>query len=102
MKDLKIGDRVRVYSDFTGCLKGTIQYRNKDGLITLEEFPHQKWHEKQCRRLIPKKSPREFWINVYGDNKTPWGYAYSSLEQAIKYWNADVTERIHVREARKK
>jgi|SRR5690606_40807321 len=74
MKNPKVGERVAVYASerFVGTVEkgpGRITREGPEDLWLISPDDPDKhgmfgwYHPKQCRRLKPRKKPREFWIN---------------------------------------
>lgn len=108
MSKFKVGDRVRIYGfgscglDYTGKIGEFLKPTGsgwvkvsfpKDGL---ERF----FHEKQLRKLKPKKPPREFWCVFYSGSYS----VFPSENQARVHAKNLVggAEVILLREVRKK
>jgi hypothetical protein len=71
MKNPTIGERVRVYdsgiSTTGGHLDGIIS--KIEGVSVCLDFgtPGSRWFDRrQCVRLVKKKNPRQWWINLRG------------------------------------
>lgn len=102
-KDLKVGDRVRVYgSSQTGWISFNQGDEFKDGIVIrvydcyvqveVGKGVDATFHPKQCRRLKPKvkkvdKPPKEVWVNWYQpDDGDGGGRLFSKEEKADSSW----------------
>ena len=105
MKQLKPGDRVRVYGHEAGFFTiGTVTklYGVDDQWVSIDisEFKNISAHRKQCRLLTkkPKRAAREFWVNRTEFSGTSGLVAYDSEDRSDECANALRVECIHVRE----
>jgi hypothetical protein len=80
MNKFKVGDKITAYS-FHKIYKGIV-VRVEGAMVYLDvcgaEFVY---HYKQCRKLIPKPKPEEFWVTVLKNgtmliNHTESAYQY--------------------------
>lgn len=92
---LKVGDRVRVYAMAPGTLQGTSSIVDA-GTITglapgggvLIQFKRTKqwWHEKQCRRLIPRKRAAP---SVKGERMQRWADRAGVMQDFARLWTSE-------------
>jgi hypothetical protein len=68
MKELKVGDRVRVYATLNGTpaeTRGVIEdVEDRRLYVALETGPRIFAHPKQCRRLRPAAPRREVFVSI--------------------------------------
>ncbi len=94
-----VGDRV-LCEDTKGILGIAKVIESYDYTVTIETgdgIDHYV-HWRQCKKLKPKKKPREIWVNAYFDGYT----AHDTKENADKWGVPDRKECVLFREVLKR
>lgn len=82
MKELKVGERIRIYYAVGAPVVGIVTEIKGDIVyFKTKEARNCFAHRKQCR-LLKKKEPREWWVNVFKDDPTQ-AYIHNSKDTAI-------------------
>mgnify|MGYP000579505856 CR=1 FL=1 len=104
MRELKVGDRVRIYRIRDGAMATpvytdeTVRSICSDSVQTMRAGEpigaNSWWHRKQVRLLKPKRKPREFLVEIQASTGRPISITQSFIEVGVNLSN----EMILVRE----
>ncbi len=113
MSKFKVGDRVKVYGNFspTVYLRGAVgtvvdtvfhdDDETSELTVSVPDWGREVVHPRQLKKLVPAKSKRTYWINVYPDGS---GCCYRNEADALyrKRLEGPKLETIQVIEVKRK